>query len=1098
VNSRRLVASFVEAFIKGAQEDEGEGEVEARAPIARSSMFALLRAYGRNPRVVDFFNIYADLEDIYSSEGATEGNDLYRRFLRAMDMIDSRIESEGTRNRIESQSSEIYNWMRRLDSGNKLSAGQWRDLVRTYADLIQAVAADKDVFLRTRMLPGKLPVRWLRLQKATAKEEATEKLRKEDPDLFARLYRAEEQKREMNERIRDRIRMDGREPAVRMIMNRPVQVGFAPLTGREPIAYRKKDGEPYLKRDMLIYEPDGKTYSLEEFQEMVTESNQAQKDLRINPAKHMWFEELDKLRALSPAEVDAALPEDPAQRRTLIRTMSLTDDPTKDSALTRIYEVAEIDGEDVVVSGRFKGFRVGELINSVGRQIEGSVFYNDPDTLRTSRREIRNPDGSLDVRKGGEPYVTLNNGRLLMQVPNWKMYRSVLVQLRGGKDPDTGEMVKGLAKIIPSMKHIPTGMGPRPQFFEFDLKDFSAVQDVVGSLALSAAASTAVRDYYEDLIRAEQAAESKNLSRYSADSLGLRLPLRRHVQKALAWLDANGNKGICALDTGMGKTVTAIASIQNLVKKGVPEEEDNNGRFLYVCETKLRGNLPKEMFKFLEKDEAKRLKEMVDITSYYRFNQAREKDPNYGNDYIAIYFDEAHIRMAKRSQASYQSAVSCQCKRKVLLTASPMTKSPLQVLTLASVANNLDLNSPEGRVVERNFTLRFAETVGGRIVGLKTEDPVTARDFRVWIKRNLFFADKRDVAEEEAQLAYTGLGDTGRDLYSETELVTMPPDIEAAYRVEMSRVLEGLRELIATDYAAMPELAFERVRNRVSRPLSVLTKLSDTPGEIIPGARNPKVDRTTSLVAARIGGGRTLMWTDQAKLAEETFNRMIQDFPAQGHVLGLTDRIIYSPPTTAGLDKLVEEYELSPPKDGKLIFRPRQYRDPATGRKTAQDEWSTHVLTKILGLGNKQTAFQVATAVLTGGYAVGQNLQSFNTVIHLDRDDWSSETMKQRTARAWRAGNKQPVEEITLDLVYPDAVANDDASKTLDEIRRIIQEMDADLFKKVVLDSQVEKLGEEWLAMEKQRSQLHQVDREMALRAMSPYASQLGQQEAGA
>lgn len=1097
MNSRQLIASFVEAFVKHA-EDEIEDGAEARAPIARSSMFALLRAYGRNPRVVDFFNIYADLEDIYTSGGGVEGDNLYRRFMRSMDLIDSRIDSEGTRNRVESQASSLYNWLRRLDSGSTLSTGQWRDLVRTYADLIQAVAADKDVFLRTRVLPSKLPVRWLRLQKATAKEEATEKLRKDDPDLFARLYRAEEQKREMNERIRERIRMDGREPAVRMIMNRPVQVGFAPLTGREPVAYRKKDGKPYLKRDMLVYEPDGKTYSLEEFQDMVTLSNKAQNDLRINPARHMWFEELDKLRAYTPAQVDSELPADLNQRRTLVRTMSLTDDPTKDTALTRIYEVAEINGEDVVVSGRFKGFRVAELINSVGRQIEGSVFYNDPETLRTSRREVRSADGTVDLRKGNEPYVTVHKGRLLMQVPNWKIYRDVLLQLRGGKDPTTGKTIKGLAKLIPSLKHIPTGQGPRPQFFEFDLKDFSAVQDAVGSLALSAAAAKAIRDYFEDLIRAEQAAESKNLSRYSADSLGLRLPLRRHVQKALAWLDANGNKGICALDTGMGKTVTAIASIQNLVKKGVPEEDDNNGRFLYVCETKLMGNLPKEMYKFLEKDEAARLKDMVDVTSYSRFNQDRKKNPSYGNDYIAIYFDEAHIRMGKRTQTSYQQAVACKCKRKVLLTASPMTKSPLQVLTLASVANDLDLNSPEGREVELNFVRRFAETVGGRIVGIKTEDPVTARDFRVWVKRNLFFADKRDVAEEEAQLAYTGLGDSGRDLYSEVETVTMPPDIEVAYRTEMAEVLTGLKEMIAADYAAMPELAFERIRNRVTRPLSVLTKLSDVPGEIIPGARNPKIDRTSTLVAARIGGGRTLMWTDRAKMAEDTFARMIKDFPAQGHVLGLTDRILYSPPTTAGLDQLAEQYELSPPKDGLLVFRPRQYRDLSSGRMTAQDEWSTHVLTKILGLGDKQTSFQVATCTLTGGYAVGQNLQSFSTVIHLDRDDWSSETMKQRTARAWRAGNKQPVEEITLDLVYPDTVTDDDASKTLDEIRRVIQEMDADLFKKVVLDSQVEKLGEEWLAMAKQRSQLHQVDREMALRALSPYASQLGEQEAGA
>ena len=103
--------------------------------------------------------------------------------------------------------------------------------------------------------------------------------------------------------------------------------------------------------------------------------------------------------------------------------------------------------------------------------------------------------------------------------------------------------------------------------------------------------------------------------------------------------------------------------------------------------------------------------------------------------------------------------------------------------------------------------------------------------------------------------------------------------------------------------------------------------------------------------------------------------------------------------------------------------------------------------------------------------------------------------MKQRSARAWRAGQSEIVNEYTLDTVYPDAVTNDDADKTLDEIRKIIQGMDADLFNEVVLESQVARLGEEWSEIKKQRSLLHKVDRQMMERALSPYAGQLGRQE---
>ncbi len=309
----------------------------------------------------------------------------------------------------------------------------------------------------------------------------------------------------------------------------------------------------------------------------------------------------------------------------------------------------------------------------------------------------------------------------------------------------------------------------------------------------------------------------------------------------------------------------------------------------------------------------------------------------------------------------------------------------------------------------------------------------------------------------------------------------MPPSIEGPYRDAMREVLELLKPLIGMKYDPKDErslpLAAEEVSRRLSRPLSTLTKLSDTPNQIVPGAPNPKLDQAVSIIRQNLSD-RVLLFTDSNDLATDSLNRFRKMFPGRGHVVGYSGHILYVSPTG-------EEEK----------FTPRRYRDPETGRKTKRDEWKTHVLTKILGLGRSQTDYDVLTCTLTGSYSVGQNLQSFPTVIHLDRDDWSSETMKQRTARAWRAGNQETVDEYTLDLVYPDAVADDDADKTLDEIRRVIQEIDANLFDRVVLDSQVERLGEEWLSIKKQRSALHVIDRKMMERALSPYASQLGKQE---
>ena len=256
-------------------------------------------------------------------------------------------------------------------------------------------------------------------------------------------------------------------------------------------------------------------------------------------------------------------------------------------------------------------------------------------------------------------------------------------------------------------------------------------------------------------------------------------------------------------------------------------------------------------------------------------------------------------------------------------------------------------------------------------------------------------------------------------------------------------------------------------------PLSRLTKLSDTPDRLVPGVSNPKLDRATQLVERHISG-RTLLFTESKDLAQDTFERMKKTYPGRSHALGLVGTIVLANGATG--------------EDSK--FTSRIYTDLETGRKIPKEEWKTFILTNVI-----QKDPTILTMVLTGSYALGQNLQSFGNVIHLDRDDWSNEIMKQRTARAWRSGNSDPVNEYTLDLVYEDADGGVNGDTTLDEIRRVIQGIDARLFQEVVLDSQSERLGLEWLEILQQKSSLHQLDRKMVERALSPYAKQLGLQE---
>jgi len=146
--------------------------------------------------------------------------------------------------------------------------------------------------------------------------------------------------------------------------------------------------------------------------------------------------------------------------------------------------------------------------------------------------------------------------------------------------------------------------------------------------------------------------------------------------------------------------------------------------------------------------------------------------------------------------------------------------------------------------------------------------------------------------------------------------------------------------------------------------------------------------------------------------------------------------------------------------------------------------WQSFVFNEIVAPNNN-----IVSATLHGQvYQTGQNLQAFSNVVHLDRDTWNSEDMKQRTARAWRQGQQNPVQEYTLDMTY--GRSTDALDRTLDEIRGILQEMDSDLFKQIIKDSQNVVLGEEYYSMRRTQARLFDIDHKSLALVLSPYVEQ--------
>jgi hypothetical protein len=805
-------------------------------------------------------------------------------------------------------------------------------------------------------------------------------------------------------------------------------------------------------------------------------------------------DELEVFYELRKLEVEAKdehgeLTDDEIERRAHgeVEYVALTDDKAKQSGLTRIYPVQEIDGVKVVVGGRFRGIAIDDLISGAGRMIEGVAFDYDPRRGVPIPIETKNPNGLPNVRVTREPYVTVadDGENLYLRLPNARPFTG----LRG--------TMFDLAELIPSLRMVPKS---RRQGWLFPPKDFAAVRDALQGMALSTGAVEHLGKYFKDLARHELATKRDNLKHFSLKRIGgfrdtfkgKPLDLWTKQKEAFAWVTSRDNSGVCALDTGVGKTPIAVAAIQKMRRDGMDQEPGTNGRYLYVCPAALVGNLRKIAKGWLQDSDS--FLAQVDIVTHQEFSKNRHDDSDYGSDYVAIFVDEAHIVVRPKSDGGFsepaKALMSLDHPHKVLLTASPMERDPMQLFMLASISNNIDLDTREGRKQARAFRKRFCETIGGRVVGLK-KDARTQRDFRVWVKQNVFFADKRDVEE-------IGLP----QLRPNTEVLVMDPEIEDMYRETTSKIARALRGMVlkyrdrdpkAVDpvtgvHADAKEIDAARVKFKAL--FTRLNELALMPDLVIPGARNPKIDRSVDIIDERISSGRrTMLFTDSPKMAEHTAISLSKRIPGRLHAVALSGHIdVYKNGEIVEYeDEITDKRGRTRKIKRKMRFRPRKYVD-ADGAVWDKKNWKVYILRYVIG-GNPR----VASLTLTKTYSVGQSLHMFDTVIHLDRDSWNNESMKQRTARAWRSGQEHSVDEITLDSVYSDP--HDTLDATLDEIRGYMQELESDLFDQIIIESQSEALGREWFEMKQMDASFFELNRRMMELTLSPYLARIGEEQ---
>jgi hypothetical protein len=957
-------------------------------------------------RLMPFFDLYGLLHahSLEEAPAPPEGfSEAFRGYSR---LVFTSLRSPEAENEFSALASKLRPMLNRIDSGASDHALAVR-VGQVYAQLIQTVTQDREIYLTL-----KPSGRWFFLRMMGDKEQQIERLKKEDPELYDTLQKSKEVSKTLDLEVEKAIAGAGMIPSRKWIMGRPAHIGADPVTKEE-----------------VVFTEDGAVTPVDDYVAKRKQNLRAQRE-----QERVFPEDLDQLRKVSATEIEQVASQP-------VSYVALTDDVAKSSAVTRIYPVKKINGNDVVVDGRFKGFLVPDLVNAAGRLIEGVAYDFDPKLGRPIPIETKNRDGSINIRSlQREPYVTVSQGKLLLRIPSVGEYTT------------HRNRVAELQKLIPSMKYIEHS---RKSLYTFEPKDFSAVRNALGGLSFSTAAMKLIRAYFVELAKHELATSNENLKNYEAEAIGgfrQDTKLLTKQKESLAWMESRGNSGVIALDTGVGKTLTALAAIQKMRRDGSAE-----ARFLYVCPPTLRGNLIKEAYQFME--DPKTFLKQVDIMSYRQFTMEMQKNPELGKQYEAIFFDEAH-ELKNPTSDQTKAAMSMKHPRKVLMTASPMERSPMEVFTLAAIADNIDLNTPEGRVAIRAFRKRFAEEVGGRIVGIK-DDPTTLRDMRVWVRKSLFFADKRTV--EEFVLP---------KLTKTTDTVTMDAEVEAKYRETASGISDVLRGLTLKyrDREISPETqnkALETARIKLADLFSKLTKLSNLPEKVVPGARNHKLDRLVQIMDQKAGSmSRVVVFTDSPELAQAATEKLVERCPWTSHALALAGKI--------------EIFKAGGSHD---TYTKREYKD-AEGNKIPAKDWQLYIM-KTLVAGDHS----VGSVTLTSAYSVGQNLQEFDTVIHLDRDTWNSETIKQRTARLWRQGQDKPVDEYTLDTVYQSPQSEVDS--TLDQIRKYVQELESDLFDSVVIESQTEALGAEFFKMKRMHSSFFKLNRRMMEMALSPYIANL-------
>ena len=728
--------------------------------------------------------------------------------------------------------------------------------------------------------------------------------------------------------------------------------------------------------------------------------------------------------------------------------------------------------KDIITRGPMKGFSVEDLANATGRLTGSTECYSVGangqiistfEIVDTAGGDIKINYDALD-----EPYITWANGRFLIGIPVARKH-----------SPERKALQK-LAKTRASME-IVAGSGESRWSFYFEGDDYESVKDALGSCLMSKKAHEELKKYYTHLLQKDSALKAENLVNYTPEAIGgfksqvvPNKPFKFNNKQieALAWLDANKLKGVMALDTGVGKTLVGIASMQ------IATKEKPSAKFLIVGPDRLVGNFKGELKFFLEEQVAENLLGRTTEIGYTEFVKMYEEGVNFQSTYYCMIFDEVNEALTGKKA---QAISGVKHPRKILLTGSALEKSPMDLFRFVS----LSTGNPVDPAKEKAFADKYAVNIGGKFVGIK---PESRHQFDIWLKQNAYFADKMDVDYEGAgQTSLQPLQKLNTQVNMDKVVASAYQDISKTIKAQLTQIRERYSALLSgTDPKELPsalqrekDIAVGNLKDKIAllhmfslNPHKAMAKYDKLKGKEPKEYTfsNPKVEQAEELAVkfqSEQSPKRVLYFTEDNDVAKQTVIKLSRRLITKVHALCLSNAIVFyqaGKPLKKGrvtkktkidnfmVNKLrdneirsrLEEAGLS---DEEITNRMGRTASTATNQNPQEEDmtWAVNTVKKFIAKNN-----EVVTMVANSSYARGFNLQQFKAVVHLDRDGWDSEEIKQRTARAFRQGQDDAVLEVMVDAVIPESMEQE---TTIDQLRGLIHETDQKFFSEIITKS---------------------------------------------